>query len=220
MKTLSILICHLEERKELLDRLMACLEKQMTGEVEIVIETDKGLANGGMKRGLKRNMLLYKARGEYVSMVDDDDLVSDGTEHPAYIPSILTAIESGNVAHYSLNNPEDKIAQLVQYTGERKKPDCVGITGELRFGNDPHLLFYHSMKYSLDWWDDKATAVPGKAQYYRTPNHLNPVRKELAMKARFIDEEDWSEDHSYGKRLHKLIKTEVYIQHPIYYYIK
>ena len=220
MKTLSILICHLESRKEMLDRLMACLDRQKNADVEILIETDNGKDNGGLARGAKRNKLLYNARGRYICYVDDDDLVSDGSEHPAYIPSIFEALERGPVFDCNLANEMDEVASYTPHQGERPVIDCVGIQGEIRFANDPHLLFYHSMKHSIEWWDDAATAEPGKAQYYRTPNHLNPVRRELALQARFINSQDWSEDHSYGRLLHRIIKNEAPINHPIYYYIK
>lgn len=205
----------------MLDRLLACLQAQIVpDEVEILIETDQGLDKGGLARGAKRNKLLYNARGEYVCYVDDDDLVSDGSEHPAYIPTILNAIHSGPVFDTHLENDDSEVATYTPHPGDRIQPDCVGITGEIRFADDPHLLFYHSMKHSVEWWDDAATAEPGKAQYYRTPNHLNPVRRELALQARFINSQDWSEDHSYGRLLHRRIKSETPIDHPIYYYIK
>ena len=220
MKKLSILICHIQDRQAQLDKLMACLEKQKTDDVEILVETDAGKDNGGLQIGAKRNKLLYNARGKYISYVDDDDRISDGTEHPAYIPSVLTAIESGPVFDAVFDTPDAKIAKLVPHQGPRPEPDCVGITGQLRFANDPYLFFYHSMKHSIDWWDDKATAPPGKAQYYRTPNHLNPIKREIAMACRFESTSSWSEDHSYGRLVHKLIKTETTIEHPIYYYVK
>lgn len=82
---LSILICSLEERKDLLNRLLDCLNKQKTDDVEIIVETD----NGKLSIGDKRNLLLNKATGDYVCFIDDDDLVSD-----KYISLILKALEN------------------------------------------------------------------------------------------------------------------------------
>lgn len=73
---LSILICSLHSRKKLLDKLENILQPQLdkyANEVESVVLTD----NGQMKIGAKRNHLIKVCRGEYVTFVDDDDLVSD-----------------------------------------------------------------------------------------------------------------------------------------------
>jgi len=83
-KKLSILICSLVERKELLTRLLKCLEKQVTDEVEIITEID----NHKITTGHKRNNLIVRAIGEYVAFIDDDDLVSDD-----YVEKVLSAIE-------------------------------------------------------------------------------------------------------------------------------
>jgi cellulose synthase/poly-beta-1,6-N-acetylglucosamine synthase-like glycosyltransferase len=82
---LSLMICSIDSRKELLKRLLECLEKQMEFGVEILVEQD----NGKLKIGKKRNLLLQRAKGEYCCFIDDDDLVCHN-----YIKSILKAIES------------------------------------------------------------------------------------------------------------------------------
>jgi glycosyltransferase involved in cell wall biosynthesis len=111
---LSILICNLFSRNELLCRLLKILELQKTDAVEILIASD----NGEISIGKKRNTLLDKATGEYISFVDDDDLVSEN-----YVSSILNAIESYN------------------------HPDCIGICGIYK-GFTGDELFYHSIRYA------------------------------------------------------------------------
>ena len=220
-KLLSILIAVTPDRMEMLEALIASIKAQPGAEeVEIIHHLTPHKDDGGPARGEKRNTLLWNARGDYICFVDSDDKVSDGTEHAAYLPSILNAIKQGQVFDTILPSPDAEVAQYTPRSGERVMPDCIGITGELRFGQDPHLLFYHSMKHSIVWWDDKATAEPGKAQYYRTPNHLNPVKRDLALRAGFVRDVDFGEDHDYARRLHKIIKTESPIDHPIYYYMK
>lgn len=82
---LSILICHIPGREHKLSVLLDILNRQKTDEVEILIEKD----NKEITTGAKRNILLRKAKGDYIAFVDDDDLVFEG-----YIPKILKAIES------------------------------------------------------------------------------------------------------------------------------
>ena len=157
---LSILICSLENRKSLLNRLL--------------VETDGGqLTTGG-----KRNLLLTKAVGDYVAFVDDDDLVSDN-----YVQLILQAIKTG--------------------------PDCCSLTGQMtnKRGN---FKFVHSLKYD-HWFKDGQV-------YFRCPNHLNAVKRELALKTAFV-ELTVGEDKDYSLRLQPLLKTEVQIDETIYYYL-
>lgn len=82
---LSILICSLTNRKEMLAELLACLSPQLTDGVQILINSD----NGKKSVGQKRNELLESANGEYIAFIDDDDLVSSD-----YISLILEAIKT------------------------------------------------------------------------------------------------------------------------------
>jgi glycosyltransferase involved in cell wall biosynthesis len=84
-KTLSILICSLDERSAMLDKLLDSLRFQATPAVEIHVFCD----DGTIPSGAKRNKLLEWATGDYVAFVDDDDEVSAD-----YIPQLLKAAES------------------------------------------------------------------------------------------------------------------------------
>ncbi len=83
--TLSILICSLHSRANMVRELMAHLSKQGCPEVEIITNTD------GKKKttGRKRNELVQRARGKYVVFIDDDDWVPE-----YYIAEMLRAAES------------------------------------------------------------------------------------------------------------------------------
>lgn len=82
---LSILICTLPERYQLLKRLTNVLEKQLTPDVQLRIHD----AGRSMTTGEKRNQLKDNCDGEYFGFIDDDDIV------PAYyVKELLKAIES------------------------------------------------------------------------------------------------------------------------------
>lgn len=86
-KKLSILVCSIFERKNMFDRLMVELRRQVKSypnDVEILYEIDGGL----IPTGTKRNELLRRSCGEYVVFIDDDDTVNE-----SYVELILTAIE-------------------------------------------------------------------------------------------------------------------------------
>ena len=175
MGKLNILICTINGREQVLTRLLSCLKPQLTNEVKVLISKD----NKQISTGAKRNFLLDSATYDYVSFIDDDDLVSED-----YVEKILEAIKS--------------------------KPDVVGMEGIISFQKQGiSRKFIHSLQY--DHWFTKDNV------YYRCPNHLSPVKRELALQARFPDV-TVGEDHAYSKKLFPLLKTEIYIKTPIYYY--
>lgn len=84
LQKLSILICHVPERQELLADLLFNLGLQIAdfdGAVEVIVDAESG------STGTKRNRLISKAQGDYVCFVDDDDKVSDD-----YVIKIMEAI--------------------------------------------------------------------------------------------------------------------------------
>lgn len=98
----------------------------------------------------------------------------------------------------------------------KSNPDVVGIH-LLHFENGKQTgLTYHSIKYDK-WWEEKKNGE-SLIRYYRNPNHLNPVRKEYAIRVMFPDI-NMGEDRDYSKNLKWMLKTEEYIPEPIYTYL-
>ena len=176
---LSILICSLGKRAALLRSLLNDLNSQKTDEVEILHLVD----NGKLTTGAKRNRLLGMASGDYISFVDDDDLVSGD-----YVTKILTALVGS--------------------------PDCCSLQGELTYARkktNNKFIFKHSLKYD-HWYSDNGI-------YYRCPNHLNTVKREIALQVGF-PELNVNEDRVYSNSLYSLLKTETEIDGTIYFYRK
>jgi len=89
-------------------------------------------------------------------------------------------------------------------------PDCVRLVGLMTRPTRPPALFVHSI--TCDGW----TCRDGV--YYRTPNHLNPVRRALALDAGF-PELDHGEDRAYSERLRPLLAVEADAgELPLYHY--
>lgn len=87
---LSILIPSTPDRNDTLIKLISHLSDQIVacnalGKVEVLVEEDNYL----LSIGTKRNILLYKALGEYICFVDSDDRVAD-----YYVEEILKGIET------------------------------------------------------------------------------------------------------------------------------
>jgi hypothetical protein len=143
--------------------------------------------DGKISVGAKRNMLLSKATRKYCAFVDDDDTVSHN-----YVLKIIEAIERG---------AKDRGSHV----------DCIGMCGYIMEGTTRTWQFRHSVTVGR-WCKDKAKKI-----LYRTPNHLNPIRSNLAKRVLF-PEISWGEDKAYSDGLKSMLKTEVFIEEPIYFY--
>lgn len=96
------------------------------------------------------------------------------------------------------------------------KPDCLSLRGIMTTDGENPQIFEHSLKYSE--WKDNGAEYPN-VRYERYPNHLNVIRADIAKQFKF-PETNFGEDHAWSKQLHEsgLLKNEVYIDKPIYYY--
>ena len=91
-----------------------------------------------------------------------------------------------------------------------KEPDCVGFKGKLTRDGQSAGIFIHSLKYKK--WFQKGN------QYYRCPNHLNPIKREFALKVKFPNS-SWGEDRDYSIGLRKYLEKEVFIDKILYFYL-
>ena len=82
---LSVLICTIPQRAEMLAHLLAKFDAQEHPAVEVVVGSDRCV----MSIGAKRQWLLENAEGKYVTFIDDDDMVADD-----YSASIVAAAAS------------------------------------------------------------------------------------------------------------------------------
>ena len=83
---LSLLICTLPARRDMLDRLLAEIKSQQLAcgvEIEVLCDAGEGTV------GAKRQRLLEKAQGDYVAFIDDDDEIM-----PSYLSAILGALST------------------------------------------------------------------------------------------------------------------------------
>lgn len=106
----------------------------------------------------------------------------------------------------------DYIAKTL--TALQSNPDCCSLNGMLHKHWNGQIIrenpFFHSLKYKK--WFERGGA------YYRNPNHLNAVKRELALQVLFPGIND-GEDKDYSMRLLPLLKTEARIDGVIYHYL-
>jgi glycosyltransferase involved in cell wall biosynthesis len=89
--------------------------------------------------------------------------------------------------------------------------DCVGIKGMLIENGIEKKPFIHSIRFATYWEDDKA--------YYRPPNHISIIKKEIASKFKFPminrgEDTDWATQIARSG----LLKKEAFIDKILYYY--
>jgi hypothetical protein len=91
------------------------------------------------------------------------------------------------------------------------KPDCVGIRGCYFYNGTYKKDFVHSIRYK-EWGENDI--------YERTPNHLNPIKREYIFAiGGFTESLRSGEDVDFSKRIYKYLKTEIMVEIPIYQYL-
>jgi hypothetical protein len=157
--------------QELTDVLLPQVDKY-DGQIEVLIFFN----NFEYSLGFLRQGLIEEAQGEYVTHIDDDDLVPDD-----YCDTL-----------FPLMDGVDYIGFKVKFIdgGKEMKP------------------VYHSLKYPNWYQDDDG--------YYRGVTHLNPLKKELALRAGFPVEYNIGEDSKWAEKVEA--KTEHYVDKEMYIY--
>ena len=123
-------------------------------------------------------------------------------------------VEEADGTHISFVDDDDLVASTYVSCILKKLTDTPGIDYvgfRLQCYVDGHPLkpTYHSLKYDK-WYDDTRG-------YYRDISHLNPVRRELALKADFR-KADPPEDVSWADQLRGVLRTQQYVDDVMYQY--
>jgi glycosyltransferase involved in cell wall biosynthesis len=95
--------------------------------------------------------------------------------------------------------------------GLTKNPDCTSLTGSITFSDGYSRPFIHSLRYDR-WIDDHEGKV-----YYRPPNHLNAIRRSLAVQVGFPSINS-GEDRVFSMGVRPLLRREEWIEGIIYMY--
>lgn len=102
---------------------------------------------------------------------------------------------------------DDYVAKILEAC--KSDCDCIGISGIISTNGRNERNWHISKDFQM--WLERGNV------YYRTPNHISPVKRELALLAGF-PEIAFGEDYEYSMRLLPLLKTEVKIPGILYYY--
>jgi glycosyltransferase involved in cell wall biosynthesis len=105
----------------------------------------------------------------------------------------------------------DYLKLIVETIKENEKIDCIGINGEIIFDKLHSRKWFVSMTYG-DWHEKDSI-------FYRTPNHLSPIKRDIAVKCKFPDV-NTGEDRYFSDLVLPLLKKEAIIDTPLYVYNK
>jgi hypothetical protein len=97
--------------------------------------------------------------------------------------------------------------------------DCCSLKGIYTVNGLNAEIFEHSLKYTK--WSTNNNSIYPNVKYERPPNHLNCIKSVIA-KQFFFEEINHGEDKIWSDNIQSsgMIKTEYYINEPIYKYLK
>jgi hypothetical protein len=181
----SILILTMPQRAALLGRLLEVLRPQIEApkvpKVELLIrESDPALPVGENREALRQ-----QSRGQYISFIDDDDLVP-----PHFVERILPCLDGVDYVAFNLEQRMDGHFLCVE-----KRSLGYGRVGREEAGRD------------------------GRDGRFRDISHLNPMRRELALR---VPMTGWPcEDNRWADALRELhiVRTEHLLDETLYYYL-
>ncbi len=95
--------------------------------------------------------------------------------------------------------------------GIKAGADCCSLVGEITTDGKEPKMFVHSLDYNYYYEEDSV--------YFRPPNHLNVIKKELVENFKF-PEKDFGEDTDWTMEVCKagVLKTEHKVKKIIYFY--
>lgn len=173
--------------------------------------------------------IIYAFEKQHVSFEKDDfDIVRRELSPDFEIISCMTnkgMISTGKVRNMLLDeangsfvnfiDDDDEImprylTSILAAIGRDPSSDCIGINGYITFDGVNRKSWKISKEYGWPWYEKDNV-------YYRCPNHISPVRREIALKVAFPDIYN-GEDAAYSQGILPYLKSETLVEEEIYHY--
>lgn len=234
---LSILIPTVPIRKNLLDNLLSILNKQikdnnLENRVEVLVFED----NFENSVGKKRNILCERAKGKYVLVLDDDDMISDD-----FCVDICNTIEKHDVdqicfTQQQLEPNSKKVYSIAKFSKEYKNISMLLSKNFKIIGTKFHesfdcdFILYFKNKPVLKLYMKKITHalfLKFFIKFFKKPyknfaytSKIIPIKREIVLKVKHSDlpkdqDMEWVE----SVRRQDLIKSEYIIDKVLKYYL-
>jgi hypothetical protein len=167
-------------------------------------------SRAGMLASLLRHLTAQaQAHGSEVEVLVD---VDDGTKSIGQKRNDLLERACGNYVAFVDDDdwvPEYYVSEILIALHDNPDVDCLGLHGAVAVDNGQPAPFIHSVQCK-SWFQRDGV-------YYRSPNHLNPVKRSIALDTRFPNI-DHGEDHDYSRGLQNRIHHEVMLPRGMYHY--
>lgn len=121
-------------------------------------------------------------------------------------------LENSNGKYVCFLDDDDDISEnyvISLFNGTLNDSDCVTFLGEYHENGlvtDFSISTIHNRNYNEN------TCL------YRLPNHLCPVKREIALSCMFTDK-NFGEDSDYAEKINLMIKNEFHIKEKLYFYL-
>lgn len=104
---------------------------------------------------------------------------------------------------------DDYVEKIVDVIYENPNIDCIGIKGKITFDGSGEKKWEISKDFG-SWYEADSC-------YFRTPNHISPVRLDIAKKVGFPNISN-GEDYAYSMGILPYLHNEIKIDKEIYHY--
>ena len=101
------------------------------------------------------------------------------------------------------------VEEILKSINENPNADCIGINGIISFNGENHQKWFISKKFER-WYESAGV-------YYRTPNHISPIRRTIAQLVGFPNIHH-GEDFAYSLGVLPYLNLEATIDKPLYHY--
>ena len=101
------------------------------------------------------------------------------------------------------------VEEILNTINKNPNIDCIGTNGIISFNGQNPKRWFISISYKN--WHESGEI------YYRTPNHISPIRREIAIEIGFPNQHH-GEDFVYSMGVFQHLKKEATIEKPLYHY--
>ena len=147
------------------------------------------------------------AENEVEVLTDDDNKLTTGKKRN----NLLNRAKGDFIVFVDDDDEVDAeyVKEILTVIKANPNIDCIGINGVITFDGEKSKAWSISIEHG-HWHETEE-------MYLRTPNHISPVRRIIALMAYFPNI-TYGEDMEYSKRILPMCKKEVCIEKPLYHY--
>jgi len=155
-----------------------------------------------------QNQINHNNLNDKVEIISDDSMsITTGAKR-----NLLLEKANGKFVVFIDDDDEvtnDYVQLISECIEQNPTIDCIGINGIISFGGQNEKPWKISKEFK-GWYETSLG-------YFRTPNHISPIRRSLAIKVGFPNI-TYGEDAAFSNNILPMLKSEAKIEKQIYHY--